>query len=139
MLLAIAFGMAWIVMPIMALAEAVSEQPVMRIDLTTILVALIDILAAVAIRYAVPWFKSKTTAEQRQKMLSAVNIAVYAAEQLLGPGYGQKKLDQVKVWLQEQGYDIDSTEVITAIEAAVQQLTLEQQKPPDVLKISTIQ
>jgi predicted Kef-type K+ transport protein len=119
-------------LPSIAMAADTTEATV-KIDLTTLFVALLNILFMVVARYAVPWIKSKTTESLRQKMLSAVNIAVYAAEQMLGAGFGQDKLDQVKKWLQEQGFDIDSTAVLTAIEAAVQQLTLQQAKPPNLL------
>jgi predicted Kef-type K+ transport protein len=119
-------------LPSIAMAADTTEATV-KIDLTTLFVALLNIIVMVVARYAVPWIKSKTTESQRQKMLSAVNVAVYAAEQMLGAGFGQDKLDQVKKWLQEQGFDIDSTAVLTAIEAAVQQLTLQQAKLPNLL------
>lgn len=115
--------MALLMVPIVALAEN-ATQP--TIDLTAILVAAINIIALVVARYLIPWLRAKTTAEQREKLLSAVKIAVYAAEQLIGSGNGTSKLDMVKAWLRDQGFDVDTAAVATAIEAAVQQLTLEQ-------------
>lgn len=110
-----------LILPMAGLAEGAEKAP---IDLTAILVASINILGFVIARYLIPWLKERTTSDQRTKMLAAVNTAVYAAEQLFGPKAGEKKLAQVKEWLQDQGFDIDSSSVITAIEAAVQELTL---------------
>jgi predicted Kef-type K+ transport protein len=126
----IALMLFMILLPTVAMATTTTAEATVKIDLTALLVALLNIIVMVVARYAVPWIKTKTTESQQQKMLSAVNVAVYAAEQMIGAGFGKDKLEQVKQWLLEQGFDIDSTAVITAIEAAVQQLTLEQTKPP---------
>lgn len=114
--------------PLLAVAENGGAAPTVKIDLTTVLVAVINVIALVVARYLIPWIKERTTADQQEKMLAAVKTAVYAAEQMFGPGTGARKLEKVKDWLQKQGFDIDSGAVITAIEAAVQQLTLEQGK-----------
>lgn len=117
-------------LPVLACAESTAPT-VQPIDLTPIFQALIGLLAAVVTVKVIPWIKAKTTAEQQQKMLAAAKTAVYAAEQMLGPGFGKNKLEQVRVWLIAQGYDVNSQSIISAIEAAVQQLSLAQTKPPD--------
>jgi hypothetical protein len=64
-------------------------------------------------------------------MMDYAKIAVYAAEKLLGPQLGPEKLAMVKTWMAKWGFDVDTEKVKAAIEAAVQQLSMEQAKPPN--------
>ncbi|MBP5461892.1 MAG: holin [Lachnospiraceae bacterium] len=84
-------------------------------DLTHILLAVIDLLVAIITYKLIPWIKSKTTANQQAIMLAAVKTMVFAAEQMYGAGNGAEKLAFVKAKLQQQGFDVDTS----VIEAAV--------------------
>lgn len=85
------------------------------IDLTPIVQAIIAIISIVIARYLVPWLNAKATIAQREKLANAVETFVFAAEQLYGSGWGQEKLNHVKLKLKEQGYTVD----IDLIEATV--------------------
>lgn len=92
------------------------------IDLTPIMEALVALLAAVIVRYLVPWIKGKTTDSQREQMLAWVEIAVSAAQQLYHQADGSARKEYVKEFLTGKGYDVDSAEIDSAIEAAVLKL-----------------
>jgi hypothetical protein len=85
------------------------------IDLTTIIEALLGLLAAIITMYVIPWLKSKTTNEQQAKIEAALRVAVCAAEQLYGAGHGKEKLEYAAEHLRSRGYEVDED----AIEAAV--------------------
>lgn len=85
------------------------------IDLTPIVQAIIAIISIVIARYLVPWLKANATIKQREKLTNAVETFVFAAEQIYGSGWGQEKLNHVKLKLKEQGYTVD----IDLIEATV--------------------
>lgn len=92
------------------------------IDLTTILEAIIALAAAIITAFVLPWLRSKTTAEQRKELLSWVDIAVAAAQQLYHQCSGQQRLEYALSMLQEKGYDINDGVVVDAVEAAVLKL-----------------
>lgn len=92
------------------------------IDLTPVIEALVALLAAVIVRYLVPWIKGKTTDSQREQMLAWVEIAVSAAQQLYHQADGASRKEYVKEFLAVKGYDVDSAEIDSAIEAAVLKL-----------------
>lgn len=92
------------------------------IDLTPIINAIIVILAGVALRYAVPWIKGKTTEQERQDLLAWVDIAVMAAQQLYHQSSGEIRLQYAMNVLRGQGFDVDDTAVRDAVEAAVLKL-----------------
>ena len=52
------------------------------IDLTPVINACIAVMAALLLRFLVPWIRSKTTETQRGDLLRWVEIAVTAAQQL---------------------------------------------------------
>lgn len=85
------------------------------IDLTTLINALIALMAAVITAVVVPWIKSKTTLQQRELLESVVKSLVFAAEQLYGAGKGEEKLQYVIDRLKLQGYTVD----LALIEATV--------------------
>lgn len=88
----------------------------MNIDLTTIINAIIALLAAVVTYRVIPWIKAKTTNEQQAYIRALVKAGVYAAEQIYKTeGMGRKKLEYVKTWMQAHGYDIDVTEIEAAV------------------------
>lgn len=95
----------------------------MQINLTYLLVALIAFLAALALKYGVPYIKSKMSIERRQSLLFWAKLAVQAAEQLIkGSGLGSDKKSYVLDFLREKGFDINEKEVDVAIESAVLEL-----------------
>ena len=89
----------------------------MTIDLTAILNCVITLIGALVVRYLIPLLKEK-------HLEKAVNIAVYAAEQTIGPGKGAEKKQAVQDYLREKGFNVDLAEVDTAIEAAVKGLKI---------------
>lgn len=90
-------------------------------DLTQIIVAALALIGTVLgtlITYQlVPWLKSKNLYE-------AAVVAVNAAEALYGRYNGKDKLASALETLRQQGYKVDSAEVINAVQAAWKQLDL---------------
>ena len=70
-------------------------------------------------RYAIPWIKAKTTAQQQDNLYVAAKMAVYAAEQIFGSKSGQQKLDYARNALIAAGYNLDTSVLRAAIEEAV--------------------
>lgn len=88
----------------------------MNIDLTTIINAIIALLAALVTYRVIPWIKAKTTNEQQAYIRALVKAGVYAAEQIYQTeGMGRKKMEYVKAFLQSHGYDINVTEIEAAV------------------------
>lgn len=88
----------------------------MNIDLTTIINAIIALLAAVVTYRVIPWIKAKTTNEQQAYIRALVKAGVFAAEQIYNTdGMGHKKMEYVKQWLQSHGLDIDVAEIEAAV------------------------
>ena len=85
------------------------------IDLTKILVAIIDLLALILTYKVIPILREKYNAQQLDKMRAAIRVAVYAAEQLYGAGQGDTKLEFVKQWLRDKGFDVDRVEIEAAV------------------------
>ena len=77
------------------------------IDLTPILQAIIALLAALVTYRLIPWIKARTTEAQQKQLESAYKIAVFAAEQLYGSGFGAEKLDYATKYLADRGYSVD--------------------------------
>lgn len=88
----------------------------MNINLTPILQALIGLLAALVTYRLIPWIKAKTTNEQQIYIRALVKAGVYAAEQIYkADGMGRYKMEYVKEFLQDHGYDVDVTEIEAAV------------------------
>lgn len=93
------------------------------IDVTTIVNAVIALIAAIVSAFIVPWIKSKTTAQQREDLIAWAKIAVSAAEQIYkGDGRGEEKKQYALDFLKANGFSVDEKSVNAAIEAAVKQL-----------------
>lgn len=98
----------------------------MTIDITTIVNAVIALIAAVISVFVIPWIKSKTTAQQREDLVAWVKIAVSAAEQTYqGTKRGEEKKQYVLDFLTKNGFSVNEDSVNAAIEAAVKQLNSE--------------
>jgi len=89
------------------------------IDLTPIINAVIAVLCALALRYAVPWIKEHTTSTEREDMLVWAEIAVQAAQQLYYQQDGAARKEYAQFIMMQHGFDINEPEVDAAIEAAV--------------------
>lgn len=88
----------------------------MNIDLTTIINAVIGLLAALVTYRLIPWIKAKTTNEQQAYIRALVKAGVYAAEQIYNTdGMGKQKMEFVKSWMQQHGFDINITEIEAAV------------------------
>lgn len=99
----------------------------MNIDI--IVKVLIPILGAIITYILVPFFKQKTTKEQRDNIYFWVKIAVGAAEQIYKEkGQGKLKKDYVIDFLTSKGINITIQELDILIEAAVKELNLVQKK-----------
>lgn len=92
------------------------------VDLTPVMNAIITILAALAVRYLVPWISEHTTAKKREDLLVWVDIAVRAAQQMFYQASGSERLEYVLDYLEAKGFDVDDQSVRNAIEAAVLEL-----------------
>ena len=92
------------------------------INLTPIINLAIALITALISAFAIPWLKSRTTAEQRTELLKWVDIAVAAAQQLYHQNSGAERLNYALGLLAEQGYDVDDKAVLSAVEAAVLRL-----------------
>lgn len=81
------------------------------IDLTKILIAIIDVIALLVTYKLIPWIKAHTTNEQRKYIEAIITTGVFAAEQLYGAGHGSEKLEFVRKYLQGKGYDVNTAEI----------------------------
>lgn len=93
----------------------------MTVNITPIINAVLALIAALITAFVIPWIKSKTTAQQREKMMTIVRLAVEAAEQLFDKDAGEAKKQYVVRYLAEQGYEIDES-LNNTIEALVLEL-----------------
>ena len=97
-------------------------------DITYIILGLILIFGGLIAGFGIPFIKSKLSVEQLKTLKQVVNIAVYAAEQLLGPKMGPDKkafaLDYAKKLLAKFGLTFDEAQVDAAIEAQVKELKI---------------
>ena len=90
------------------------------IDITSIVNAVIALLAAVVSTFLVPWIKGKVEAQKLEKIMDWVTIAVSAAEQIYNEsGMGEKKKQYVLDFLKDKGLTVDINSVDAMIEAAV--------------------
>lgn len=87
----------------------------MNINLTPIIQAIIALLAALVTYRLIPWIKARTTQTQQANMRALYKVLVFAAEQLYGAGNGKQKLEYVKDWLEERGYDVNVAEIEAAV------------------------
>lgn len=91
-------------------------------NLTTIVEAILALAVAVITVFVLPWLSANTTAREREDLLSWVDIAVAAAQQLYHQCSGEQRLDYALALLEEKGFDIDDGAVVDALEAAVLKL-----------------
>lgn len=91
-------------------------------DITPIVNAVIALVALLITAFVIPWLKKKAAGCDMEKLLSWVNIAVAAAEQLYTTVQGDEKKQYALDFLKAKGYEVDSEDINNAIEAAVLEL-----------------
>lgn len=79
--------------------------------LTTVIALVTIILTGLITKQLVPWLKSKN-------LYDAAVVAVNAAEALYGRYHGDEKLTAALNSLKERGFDVDSSKVKEALNAA---------------------
>jgi len=88
-----------------------------------ITLAIISIIGAIFTYVLVPYIKARTTEAQQDKIMTAVEIAVMAAEQIYNtPGAGKDKKAYVLAMLNQKGIKLTDAQLDAIIEAAVYQL-----------------
>ena len=88
----------------------------MNINLTHILLAIIELIAVLITYRLIPWIKAKTTNEQQAYIRALVKAGVFAAEQIYNTdGMGKQKMEYVKEFLLQHGFDINVTEIEAAV------------------------
>ena len=101
------------------------------IDLTNLIEALIAVLVAVAMRYLIPWLKTKMSKDQEETLYTIVSIAVMAAEKLYGAKKGDDKLAYVERYLEARGVRVDTMRLKAYVNAAIKKM--EMQEPFEVV------
>ena len=91
-------------------------------DLTPIIEIIVALIGAVLAAFVIPWLRTKLTAEDTKELLTWVQIAVSAAQQLYHQLDGSKRLEYALSILEQKGFDIESDVVISAVEAEVLKL-----------------
>ena len=98
-------------------------------DITPIIISIIGILSVIITVILIPLIRSKTTISQQNALITAVHIAVYAAEQIFKAAKsGAEKKSYVLKYLNRHGITYNEDEVNAAIEAEVQSLNIMQGK-----------
>ena len=99
-------------------------------DITTILLGLIFILGGLAVLIVWPYVKSHVSAEQLSMLAGIAQTVVFAAEKIFGAKMGEDKLayalNLAKKLLEKKGLTFDEEVIRAAIEAQVEQLSLDQ-------------
>ena len=100
-------------------------------DITQILLGLILILGGVFAIVVWPYIKSHVSAEQLSILAGIAQTVVFAAEKIFGAKMGADKLayalNLAKRLLESKGLNFDEEVIRAAIEAQVEQLSLDQQ------------
>ena len=102
------------------------ENVMNLIDLTSLIEALIAVLIAVAMRYLIPWLKTKMSKDQEETLYTIVSIAVMAAEKLYGAKKGDDKLAYVERYLEARGVKVDTMRLKAYVNAAIKQMDQKQ-------------
>ena len=92
-------------------------------DITTIIEAILALVAVLITGIIIPYIKKRTTTEQQKEILAWVKIAVTAAEQIyVGSGRGPEKKMYVIDWLADRNITVDTNKIDAIIESAVYEL-----------------
>ena len=121
---AIVLCLMLLVMPA-AMAEEAAAQGVV-VDLTGVITAtmmlVFDLVLAWIAKSVMPavkgWLDERTTESQQKRLYDVIEKLVEAAEQVIGRGFGNEKLEYVMNELRRRGYNVDTD----MIEAAVKEM-----------------
>lgn len=98
-------------------------------NITQILLGVIVLIGAAVSLFVLPYVKTHMTAEQISILTGIAQTVVYAAEKIFGAKMGSDKLayalELAKKLLQKKNLSFDEDVIRAAIEAQVQQLSLE--------------
>ena len=94
----------------------------MTFDWTVVCEIALFTLICVVVAAVLPWIRERIGAERLNKIWRWVCWAVQAAEQLFGPGAGDRKKEYVLELLAQQGVEV-TDDIDAMIEAAVMELT----------------
>ena len=98
-------------------------------NITQIILGVIAIIGAIIGLFVIPYLRTHMTSEQIAILTGIAQTVVYAAEKIFGAKMGADKLDYAlrlaKALLQKKGLTFDDDVVRAAVEAQVQQLSLE--------------
>lgn len=90
------------------------------INITVIAILIVELIAAIAIAFAIPCIKTYMDNGELQKLMAYAQIGVKAAEMLFKEsGMGEKKKEYVIEFLKSKGYDLDMDALEAVIESAV--------------------
>lgn len=93
------------------------------IDITKLVLGILEIACAVFIIYVLPYAKSKMDAQKYQNALIIIDTAVHAAEQIfIGSGRGAEKKAYVLDQLAKRNIKLDEAAIDSAIESCVYKL-----------------
>ena len=99
-------------------------------NITQILLGLILILGSIFTMVVWPYIKSHVSAEQLSMLAGIAQTVVFAAEKIFGAKMGEDKLayalNLAKKLLEKKGLSFDEETIRAAIEAQVEQLSLDQ-------------
>lgn len=89
--------------------------------MTQILTLIITLLGTLITTFLIPYLKAKLTEKQQSIILTVIEIAVNAAEQIYknNEKSGQEKMEFVKAFLEEQGINVNSKKTENMIESSV--------------------
>ena len=98
-------------------------------NITQILLGVIILIGGAISLFVVPYLKTHMTSEQISILVGIAQTVVYAAEKIFGAKMGQDKLAYAmglaKSLLAKKGLTFDEDVIRAAIEAQVQQLSIE--------------
>ncbi|NLI22299.1 MAG: hypothetical protein GX418_12245 [Clostridiales bacterium] len=121
-----------VVIPVVALAETTVDggqiaTQVVAWVLCSILAALGALATWAVKKYAIPWIQNIAAPWLEQhNLLEAAKTAVEYAEAALGRYNGEDKLKMALAYLQRNGWNIESENVLAAVQAKWQELNLAQ-------------
>ena len=94
-------------------------------DLTSIITAIIGLIAAILTGFVIPYLKQKYGNQKINNIYNIICIAVQAAEQIFaGSQRGQEKKQYVIDYLAKKGYALDAETIDNMIESAVLELNI---------------
>lgn len=91
-------------------------------DITELILSLLSAVVITVSLFLIPWLKGKVGAQNMERFLAWVDIAVRAAEQVYAATQGREKKAYVLQYLEDRGFYVDALDLDMAVEAAVNRL-----------------